>query len=404
LVKDKVQRLAKSLPQKLRHQLGPLGDFAAEFIAAVPPGDVPLAQAIARYARETRNIVLPPDGFRPETLPAHLAMNFRVVDQHGRQLAIGRSLAQLRAELGEKAGEQFTEVAGAEAAATGLTDWTFGELPELMEVRRGPQTLVGYPALVDRGNAVDLEVFDSPEKATQAHRSGLRRLFMLQLREQAKYVEKGLPGLQTMALQSVGWADAADLKAQLLAAAFERACMAEPLPRNAEEFARRRDEARSRVALIAQEIVRLVGTILGERQAVAKKLQAAKAFPDAGRDIEAQLARLMPKDFVVATPWERLQHFPRYLKAASLRLDKLRADPARDARIAAEIAQLERPALREEARQRKGGGVDPQLAQFRWLVEELRVQAFAQELRTPVPVSAKRLAKLWQSLWQTAAR
>jgi ATP-dependent helicase HrpA len=398
LVKDKVQLLAKSLPQKLRHQLGPLAEFAAEFVAAVAPGDVPLAQAIARYARESRNLVLPPDGFRAEALPAHLSMNFRVVDEHGRQLAMGRSLPQLRAELGDQAGEQFAELAGAEAAMTGLTDWSFGDLPELMEVERGPQTLVGYPALVDRGNAVDLEVFDSPEKAGQAHRAGLRRLFMLQLREQAKYVEKGLTGLQAMALQFAASGDANELRAQLVAAAFERAGMAEPLPRNAVEFARRRDEARSRIALIAQEIARLVGTILAERQALAKKLQAAKAFPDAVRDIEAQLARLMPKDFVVATPWERLQHFPRYLKAASLRLDKLRTDPARDARAAAEIAQLEAQALREEARQRKGGSLDPQLAQFRWLLEELRVQAFAQELRTPVPVSAKRLNKLWQTL------
>ena len=201
-----------------------------------------------------------------------------------------------------------------------------------------------------------------------------------------------------MALQFAGLGDANELKSQLLAAAFDRACMAEPLPRNAAEFARRREEARSRIALIAQEIARLVGTILAERQTLAKKLQAAKAFPDAVRDIEAQLARLMPKDFVVATPWERLQHFPRYLKAASVRLDKLRADPARDARAAAEIAQLETPALREEGRQRKGGSIDPRLAQFRWLLEEFRVQAFAQELRTPVPVSAKRLIKLWQTL------
>jgi ATP-dependent helicase HrpA len=111
--------LAKSLPQKVRHQLGPLAEFAAEFVAAVPPGEAPLAQAIARYARESRNLALPPDGFRPETLPAHLAMNFRVLDEHGRQLAMGRNLAQLRAELGDKAGEQFAEVAGAEAAMTG---------------------------------------------------------------------------------------------------------------------------------------------------------------------------------------------------------------------------------------------------------------------------------------------
>ncbi|HKC45336.1 MAG TPA: ATP-dependent RNA helicase HrpA [Burkholderiales bacterium] len=398
LLKDKVQLLAKSLPQKVRHQLGPLGDFAAEFAASVPPTDTPLAQAIARYARESRNLALPPEGFRPETLPAHLGMNFRIIDEHGRQLAMGRNLAQLRAELGDQAGEQFAAAAGEGAAIGGLTDWSFDELEEVMEVKRGSQTLIGYPALVDRGAAVDLEVFDSPDGARAAHHGGVRRLFMLQLKEQAKYIEKNLPGIQAMTLQYGQLGDAAELKAQLVTAAFERTCMADPLPRNRESFVRRRDEARTRVALIAQEIARLVAMILAERQALVKKLQAAKAFPDAVRDIEAQLARLMPKDFVAATPWERLQHFPRYLKAAASRLDKLRADPSRDARAMAELVPLATQWLREDARQRKGGSRDPQLDQFRWLLEELRVQLFAQELRTPVPVSTKRLQRMWVAM------
>jgi ATP-dependent helicase HrpA len=398
LLKEKVQRLAKSLPQKVRHQLGPLPDFAAEFVAAAPPGDTPLAEAIARYARDSRNLTVALDGFRPETLPAHLGMNFRVVDEHGRQLAMGRNLPQLRADLGARAGEQFATVAGATAAAAGFTDWSFGELADVMEIQRGAQTLIGYPALVDRGDTVDLEVLDSPEKARATHRAGLRRLFMLQLKEQAKHVAKNLPGLQAMALQFRALGDAEDLQRELVAAAFDRICLGEPLPTTREAFARRRDEARSRIALIAQELARLVGTILAEHQAVARKLQTSKAFAETVRDIEAQLARLMPKGFIVSTPWERLQRFPVYLKAAGLRLDKLRADPARDRRAAAELAPLEAQWLREDARQRKAGGVDPRLEQFRWLLEELRVQLFAQELRTPVPVSAKRLGKLWQTL------
>ncbi len=398
LLKEKVQRLAKSLPQKVRHQLGPLPEFAAEFAAAVPPGDAPLAAAIARYARERGNLAVALDGFRPETLPVHLAMNFRVVDEHGRQLAIGRNLAQLRAELGEQAGAQFADVAGATVALTGLTEWSFGELEEMMEIKRGAQALIGYPALVDRGDAVDLEVLDSPDKARATHRAGLRRLFMLHLKEQAKYVEKSLPGLQAMVLQFAALGDANDLRRQLVAAAFDRTCLGEPLPRTREAFVRRADEGRSRVTLIAQELARLVGTILAEHLGLARKLQAAKAFPEVVRDIETQLGRLMPKDFILATPWERLQRFPIYLKAASARLDKLRADPARDRRAAAELAPLETQWLREDTRQRKTGSLDPRLEQFRWLLEELRVQLFAQELRTPVPVSAKRLAKLWQTL------
>jgi ATP-dependent helicase HrpA len=399
LLKEKVQLLAKSLPQKVRHWLGPLGEFAAAFAAAVQPSETPLGDAIARHARVELNLDIPRDGFRPETLPAHLSMNFRIIDEHGRQLAMGRNLAQLRAELGEKAGERFSAIAKGEAAAEGLTSWSFGDLDEIMEIRRGPQTLVGYPGLVDQGASVALEVFDSAEAARAKTRAGLRRLFMIELKDQARYLEKNIPGLAQMALQFAAVGDGGTLKDQLVAAAFDRAFMADPPPRTKAEFEARCAEGRPRLALIAQEIARLVATILAEHAALAKKLQAAKAFPDALRDIGAQLGQLLPKDFLVATPYERLSQFPRYLKAASARLDKLRGDPARDARLAAELAPLETQWQREVARVRKqGASPDAQLEQFRWLLEELRVQLFAQELRTPVPVSSKRLAKLWASL------
>mgnify|MGYP001055501804 CR=1 FL=1 len=399
LLKEKVALLAKSLPQKLRHRLGPLQEFAAEFVERVEPSDMPLAEAIARYARSERQLVIPLEAFRPETLPPHLSMNFRVIDEHGRQLAMGRNLAALRAELGHKAGEQFAAVAQPKAALEGLTEWSFGELDEVMEIRSGSQTLIGYPALVDEGDSVSLQVYDAPDKARAVHRAGLRRLFMLQLKEQAKYLEKNFTGLQTMALQYAALGgDAAELKRQLLAAAFDRACMAEPLPVNREQFEQRRDEGRTRLNLIGQELARLVGVILTEYQAVTKKLQTVKGFPEVVRDIQEQLARLLPKNFIEATPYDRLQHFPRYLKAIALRLDKLRADPSRDARAMAEYAPLQAQWLREEAKRRKQGETDPQLEQFRWMLEELRVQLYAQELRTPAPVSVKRLQKFWESL------
>jgi ATP-dependent helicase HrpA len=319
-------------------------------------------------------------------LPAHLSMNFRVVDEHGRQLAMGRNLAQLRAELGDAADEQFAELARAEAPSGKFTGWEFGELDEVMEVRRGSQALVGYPGLADHGDSVSLEVFDSADKAREAHHAGLRRLFMLQLKEQARHIEKNLPGLQAMALQFTVFGEAAELKEQLLAAAFDRACMQEPWPRMRAEFERRRDEARSRVTLLANEIARLVAGILLEHTALQKKLQQmSKAFPEPCRDIQR-------------TPYDRLQHFLRYLKASSLRLDKLRVDPRRDARLGAEFAPLHSQWQREQAKQLKSGASDPRLEQFRWLLEELRVQLFAQELKTPVPVSAKRLTKMWQTI------
>jgi len=407
LLKEKVALLAKTLPQKIRHRLGPLPEFAEGFaihfgaLASAGPQrqeGLALVEAIARHAREELNLVLPLDGFRPELLPAHLSMNFRVVDEHGRQLAMGRSLAALRAELGELAGEQFSAIAQPKPALSGITSWNFGELQEIVEIRRGAQTLVGYPALIDRGDSVDLEVLDAPQKASVAHRDGLRRLFMLQLREQTRYLEKNLPGLRDMAMQFLDFGDAASLKEQLLRVSYERACMAEPLPATQAQFALRCEEGKTRLSLLAQELCRLVAGILGEYQALRKKLQGLKAFALAQREIEEQLAQLLPKNFIAATPPERLQHVPRYLKAVALRLAKLRADPARDARWSAEFNPLWQTWKREDLKQKKQGVADPQLEQFRWLLEELRVSLYAQELRTPVPVSVKRLQKMWQSM------
>jgi ATP-dependent helicase HrpA len=398
LVREKIGRLVKSLPQKLRHRLGPLPEFVDVFLAANGPADVPLAQAIARHARRELNLDVPLDAFRFEALPAHLSMNFRVVDENGRQLAMSRNLSQLRAELGEAAGERFAEIAQGQAASEKVTGWDFGDLEEVAEIRRGSQTLIGYSALVDHGDAVSLEVFDSAAKAREAHRPGLRRLFMLQLKEQARHIEKNLPGMQAMAMQFTAFGGADELRSQLLAAAFDRACMQEPLPRTRAEFARRCDEARSRVSLLAQEIARLAGTILAEHSALQKKLQQlTKGFPVACREVQDSAARLLSKGFIERTPYERLQHFPRYLKALGLRLDKLRADPQRDARLAAEFAPLFAQWQREQLKQARSGEADARLEQFGWLLEELRVQLFAQELKTPVPVSVKRLTKMWQT-------
>ena len=404
LARDKVIQLAKSLPQRTRHRLGTLPEFADDFLASDSPKEpgeaVALPEAIRRYARRELNLDVPSDGFRPETLSAHLLMNFRVVDEHGRQLAMGRNLAQLRAELGDRAGEKFAEIATPDDAFSGITDWSFGTLDEMMEIRHGSQTLIGFPALIDEGDSVSLEVLDSEEKARAEHRKGLRRLFMVALKEQAKFIEKSLPGLQTLAMQFMNFGEVAELRSQLLTAAFDRACLTDPLPRTKVEFEKRCAEGKSRVTLIAQEVAKLVGVILTEYLALQKKLPSiAKTFAAVAKDIEEQLQRLLAKRFIEDLPWERLQHVPRYLKAASLRIDKLRADPSRDTRSAAELAPLQVQWMRELLKQQKGGGdVDPQVEQFRWLLEELRVQMFAQELRTPVPVSVKRLQKAWEGM------
>ncbi|SDQ33185.1 ATP-dependent RNA helicase HrpA [Paraburkholderia tuberum] len=446
MLKEKAQLLLKSLPQKLRRHCVPLPEYAAGFAerhGAQRFGGGGLLEALIADLREQTQVAMKQSDFKLETLPAHLFMNFKVIDEHGRQLAMGRNLSQLRAELGAQAQQHFQKLvsgaAGAALADAGgggvaaparspdlaqsgasrgkgaaapqpatpegapatalyenLTTWNFGKLPELLEIRRGGQTLFGYPALVDRGTHCDVEVFDSPEEAARIHRAGLRRLFALQLKEPIKYLEKNLPGLREMAMQFMPRGTQEELRDQLIDTALDRACLQDPLPDDDASFHVRRDEGRSRLTLLAQEISRLVGQILGEYASLTKKLLQAKPFAAAYTDLQNQLDALIGKRFVVDTPYAQLAHFPRYLKGMALRIDKLRADAIRDARQFAEFQPLLQHYQR--AVSQRGGVVDPRLAEFRWLLEELRISLFAQELRTPMPVSVKRLHKVWESM------
>ena len=388
LVKEKVHTLAKSIPQRLRHKLGALAEFAEGFVADVQPSDVSLATALSRHIRLELNLDMPLDAFRPDSAPPHLSMNYLVVDEHGRQLAIGRNLAELKNALRDEVEAVLQDQAPIPEGEK-FTGWTFGDLEEMMELGSGGHTLVGYPALVDAGEAVTLQVFDSPEKARDIHRGGVRRLLSIAFKERIRDLEKTLSRDPALG----------PLKEDVISAALDRTFLAESLPIMAKDFAGRVSEGRNRFSLIAQEIMRLATAVLAEQRDLQKRLvTAAKGFPIPAEDVKQQIARLLVPHFVAQTPYERLQHFPRYLKAAGLRLDKLRSDPSRDARLTSEFAPLYSAWQRESASRAKQGRMTEEIEQFRWLLEELRVSLFAQELRTPVPVSVKRLAKLWQGL------
>jgi ATP-dependent helicase HrpA len=364
-------------------------------------------------------------------------MNLRVVDEHGRQLGMGRNLGALRAEWGPQARGAFQALAqlksgsglaqataqtraaaapdadalvaqaapagaakpqggGADGSAGPYTAWTFGELPELMEIRKGGQTLIGFPALVDQGGAVMIEVFDEPDAAAKKHLGGLRRLFALHLKDALKYLEKNIPDLQKMAVAYMPLGGQDELRQQIIDLALDRAFLLDPLPSDAGGFKRRLEEGRGRLTLIANEVARLCAQVLAEFSTASKKIRDSKGLGDAAADCAQQLQRLVGKHFVRDTPWPQMQHLVRYLKAITLRLDKCRTDPARDHQRMAEIRAQEQRYWRLVAERK--GATDERMGEFRWLLEELRVSFFAQELRTPQPVSIKRLDKAWSQL------
>ena len=457
MLKEKVHLLLKSLPQKLRRHCVPLPDYAAKFCERVHEAGVfgrgDLVDAIILDIRTQITINVLTTDFKPETLPAHHFMNFKVIDEHGRQLDMGRNLATLQAEFGGQARQSFQKLAevsgvsgtgtpgakvagaqvasrlqaqaqgaavnaaagkggapakGAAAAAApasgnatvsqhmGLTAWTFGELPELLEIVQGKLTLIGFPALVDKGTHCDLEVFDDPTVAARTHKIGLRRLFALQMKEQIKYVEKSIPGLQQMGMQFMALGSQEELREQIINKALDIACLQDPLPLDAASFAKRQAEGKSRLVLLVNEIARLLSQVLTEFHGLPKRLQNIPAA--AATDIQSQLQGLVHKRFLTENEYTQLAHFPRYLKAINVRLEKLRADPARDTKLMAEWQSAAAPYLRQAKDRQAGKNTDPKLVDFRWMLEELRVSLFAQELRTPMPVSAKRLQKVWESM------
>jgi ATP-dependent helicase HrpA len=474
MLKEKVHLLLKSLPQKLRRHCVPLPDYAAQFCQRIQTkgpqgssafGHGDLLDAIIADIRLQTTLLVKHSDFKVETLPAHHAMNFKIIDEHGRQLEMGRNLATLQAEFGSQARESFQKLAGESvgASASGLnalqasytkqpvaspglganvkatshvnaranpnaaqgqgaatanipapndgnnapkhliehenlTAWTFGELPELLEIAQGKLTLIGFPALVDKKTHCDIEVFDDPLVAVRTHRMGLCRLFALQLRDQIKFLEKHIPGMQQMGMQYMNMGSQEELRDQILHVALNLACLQEPLPQNAEDFAKRKDEGKSRLGLLVSEIARLLGLILTEYHGLPKKLQTIKAHAQAATDMQAQLQNLISKRFLLETDYAQLAHFPRYLKAMNIRLEKLRADPQRDARLLAEWNLVAAPHQRATRERQGSTHIDPKMTEYRWMLEELRVSLYAQELRTPMPISVKRLQKVWETM------
>jgi ATP-dependent helicase HrpA len=436
MLKDKLLFLLKSLHQRARSRLVPLPEFVAEFVESQPFAQGSLVDVLLKAVRERSQIAVQRNDFKLEQVPVHLFMNFRVVDEHGRQLGMGRHLSALKAELGAQARSAFQALAAlklpasmpnqqpsseptsaapvkmqggkvlvskaaprqesAKDGAAGYTGWTFGELPELMEVRRGPQSMIGFPALIDHGDHVEIEVFDEPDLAAQKHRLGLTRLVALQLKEPLKYLEKNIPDLQKMAVYYMPLGTAEELREQIIHVALDRAFLIEPLPKDEFSFKARMEEGRSRLNLIAQEVARMCGVVLVEFAAASRKLKDSRPPKEVADDIQAQLQRLLPKQFVLQTPWSQLQHLPRYLKGITMRLDKQRAEPARDGQRMAEVRPMEQRYLRRLAELK--GRHDGRIDDFRWQLEELRISLFAQELRTPQPVSVKRLEKIWAQL------
>ncbi|MFZ9346296.1 MAG: ATP-dependent RNA helicase HrpA [Burkholderiaceae bacterium] len=343
MLKEKIQALLKSLPQKLRRHCVPLPDYASGFCDRwqSKAGAVPLIAALIQDIAQETGMTVRRDEVKVDGVSPHCRMNIRVLDAHGRQLAEGRDLHAVQSALG-----------------------------------MSPQQ-----ALAAKGRL-------TPEQWVER--------FAAACKESLKALDKELQSRRELGLQFAPLGSLDGLAAQVRAVTTARVFLSDGLPSSDEEFELRVQRGRSRVLLVGQEVLRLATAIVADYSAVMRKAPTIRAFTSTHADIGQQLQRLMPNDFLTATPFERLAHLPRYLKAIGVRTDKCRSDPARDARWMREIVSIEQPFWRWAATVR--GEIPEAAREFRWMLEECRVALFAQELKTPGPVSVKRLQKSWLTI------
>ncbi|MGE4196311.1 MAG: DUF3418 domain-containing protein [Phycisphaerales bacterium] len=433
LLPEKVTELIRSLPKEYRVRFVPAPEFAARCVPLLGPADTPLTEAIAQTLLDLTGVHIPADAWRSGDLPPYLLLNFRVVDAQGKAVASGRDLATLKRDLRARLRDALAEIRDERYNRRGVKTWDFGTLPERAEVVSRGLTITGYPAIVDGSwdgaahgsgheraasspgggaGTVSLRLLDSLDAARAASRAGVRRLYAIAMEKELAFTLRNLPGYQRLVMHFASLGSPEQLRAELSDFIVERAFMkSDEAVRSEAQFRARLDPGWSDLARVSQECAALAGEILAAYQPVAslvgfrregltesKRAASATFVPEAwthaAEDIRAQLSRLMRPWFLVDTPAPWLVHYPRYLSGIRLRWEKLQSHGTdRDARSLAQIEPLEREWEARRIRDAERGGGDAALSHVRWMLEELRVSLFAQELRTAVAVSVKRVSE-----------
>lgn len=400
MLREKIQLLIKALPKQIRRICVPVPDFITKFLESNPDRQaaiIPqLAHFIAKSAGDMRILEqIDQDAWAAQELPEHCYLNLRIIDDGGQELAGGRKLHELQQQLGQAAAVTFRDNTQ-EFERDNVTAWDIGTLPESIKFARGKQQLTGYLGLQkEKDGRIALRLFDTTEAAEQAHRLGVIELMKLQLKEQVKDLNKGIQGF-TQAAMLLKHINADTLRDDLTQAVCDRAFIGEDeLPRNEKAFKEQIKRARSRLPAVTEALSRY----LQETAAAYAELNSKLGKHPLTHLLRLRLQTLLAPGFASHTPWAQWPRLPIYLKAMTLRLEKYSSNPARDAAREADIQELEQMWQdKVQSLLKQNQPVSDDLAAFRWMIEELRVSLFAQELKTPYPVSVKRLLKEWESL------
>lgn len=401
MLREKITYLIKALPKTFRRVCVPVPEFVTGFLEEVGEQfSQPMLDTLASYIQRKTTLKISKEDWDLSDIPPHHLMNFSVLDDSGRELAMGRDWNALKKQLGSAAQLTFRNTSP-DIEKTGLKQWDFGDLPQTLSFERDGLKVTGYPALEDTQDSIAVKLFDTEREAEISHRKGVCRLMRFELKEQMKQLEKSLPNFNQYALVLRNVMSADDLREDMILAIADRAFIGEDdLPRTNAEFMVLKQRARTRLPAVTQAVARQAQAIATEYQLLVQKQgQMLATVNRLKRDLEQQISLLVYKGCFHQTPWEQLQHIPRYLKALRLRIEKHPANPDRDGKNATSVGLIWQK-WQDKVNALSAAHLDiPQhLLDFRWLIEELRVSLFAQELKTPFPVSLKRLEKAWADM------
>jgi ATP-dependent helicase HrpA len=393
LREELVIALIRSLPKAVRRNFVPVPDYARAVLAAIRPGAEPLLDALTRELRRMTGVTVPREAWDTDRLPAHLRVSFRVVDSEQRPVAEGKDLPTLRQQLKAEVRE-IVAAAAPDVERHGLREWSIGALPRTVRQNRTGYVVTAYPALVDEGDSVAVRVFETEAEQRQAHWAGTRRLVRLTVASPAKFLQGRLSNEAKLALSRNPHRSVLDLLDDAAGAAIDK-LMADAggAAWDAEGFAALRDRVRAGLVDTVAEVVNRVQRILTAAYAVEQRLSRTTSLPlvAALTDIRAQLSSLVHRGFITGTGYARLADLPRYLAAIERRLDRLPQNPQRDREQQARIEQVQREYQEMLAGLPPARRDDEAVRQIRWMIEELRVNVFAQALGTPYPVSEQRI-------------
>jgi ATP-dependent helicase HrpA len=398
LLAEKCAALIKSLPKQLRKHFVPVPETVKQCLEIEPDFKGSIQEWLGYRLRKLTDEAIPLNAWNLDAVPEHLRMNFRVIDADGHLLDYGRDLKKLQAKHTTQAVQSFDQIAADELHYTGCIQWAFDDLPDTYQFIQKGQNFIGYPAIVDEGDAVGVRIFDTQQKADVQHQAGLMRLYQLKLRKECTYITKNMQAAAVELAYSrlplhpfIKGNDNVTFKEDLLTSILHHVFVDGRTIRSQQAFEQSLQQNKGELVSVANEAGKIAQEIITLTSAIKTGLQRFNPNDPMVKDINEQLGLMIYQGFIRNTPYSNLKAMPRYLKAIQYRLDKVDNSPQK-------IQEVTRYATRFWKEIEKKAQKDralPELDPFRWMLEEFRVSLFAQQLKTAYPISVKRMDKAW---------